>query len=326
MGVQMAFPSQRLENSWFPSAALCSAGIAAAWPYLPVLFRGLCQVNLIPGQQLPNELPAVPRWWSSSQTWGTTYRIRGSLSPGLFSRALCRSPQHGGRLWHRGAPAQGRWSSISSFTGLALGVPTQRERESERERPLPRLLSHLQPGSILGASTCVSSRQLAAAGREDPGMRSAIPPAVPPLSRPAEVGFGPPLCGIRPLLFALKSRPEQVTRWQQQTQEGPQMGFFAAGCTAGWFSWLLQKLSLLAVRKFPAPPTPSLKLITGGSRKRCVWSTERGLYLHHVLPIFFLGLSPGCVTELCVMAGNCLILSCFRLSTTSLAHWWMVLC
>lgn len=61
---------------------------------------------------------------------------------------------------------------------------------------------------------------------------TAVPPAVPPLLPPSRGGFGPPRSRMRTLLFALKARPERVTRWQQQTQEGPQMGFLAAG----WFS------------------------------------------------------------------------------------------
>lgn len=57
-----------------------------------------------------------------------------------------------------------------------------------------------------------------------------------PSSRTAAVGFGPPLSGMRTLLPALNTRPEQGTRWQQQTQEGHQMGFSAAGCAAGSLS------------------------------------------------------------------------------------------
>lgn len=80
------------------------------------------------------------------------------------------------------APAERRWSSNSSFTGLVLGYPRR-----ERECPLPWLLSHRQPGFMLGAFTFVSSRQLVAAGQEDPGV-----PELPGMQGPAAASRGTP--------------------------------------------------------------------------------------------------------------------------------------
>lgn len=218
-----------LGEQLIPFVALCSAGSSAAGPYRPILFWGLWQVNLILGQQLLYELPAVPWWWGSSQTWRTTCRIRGSLSPVV----LCADPHSSGFLR----------ASNSSFTGLALGAAAQ--PRAERESAHSSDCCPIAAGSILGASTFVCNRRLLAKkmpgcrsfpGCRDPPRLSEVPWRCLPFSRPAEVGFGPPFSRMRTLLFALKTRPVQVTRWQQQTQEGPQMGFFAAGCTASSLS------------------------------------------------------------------------------------------
>lgn len=136
-----------------------------------------------------------------------------------------------------GGTAQRRWSSI--FTGLALGTAAHPHAGTESARspdccPIASLAPCWEPSHLFPAGSWRLLALKMPGCLSFPGCRD--PPRYHrrclPSSRPAGVGFGPPRSRMRTLLFALKARPERVTRWQQQTQEGPQMGFLAAG----WFS------------------------------------------------------------------------------------------
>jgi len=183
------------------------------------------------------------------------------------------------------APAQRGRSNSSRFTGHFWGGRSSAPRGAPAPPDLLCVPPRHQPGS--SPRVCVGqgreSRQLVAASRGRsgggpglpglPGMRRPGPAARQrsrpclPSSRTAEAGFGhprpPTFPSCPPSCFALKTRPEQVSRWQQQSQEYlPNTSLFA-GYAAGSLA-SPETLSHLAVSNLPAPPAPRVKLVGGG--------------------------------------------------------------
>lgn len=165
-------------------------------------------------RQLLHELPAMPCWWGSSQTWWTTYRIRGSLRLQDYSALLAaeRNNAEGtcGAGFLRGTCTEGpeqQGQVDRAHVGWLQLSPTQSAHSPWPTVPPPAWVHSRLPLGALGVVSGGPGRAgswwlPAGGGRRPPGLPGLQRPgpAAPqrsrlslPFSPPAEVGFGPPL-------------------------------------------------------------------------------------------------------------------------------------